>query len=453
MSDNDSDAGMHTGNNPSPEISVSTLHLFIDPTSGNRTDEYDNLDGDQKRQVRALLRQTYAAQLAQITNLQQQLANTTNAAANISTEANRHIRETTVELENQRAVAEGARREAERIAGDAQAAIDRERMTAQQRVDEARQALNYAQNLAAQYQQQQPPPPPQPQQFMGNSFQVGPKELFKILSDRATTYDGSRDAAKLRAHCESITLLLSPVQHLPWATQFIMLHSYLTGAAKLWIQTKTIHNPHTLMTEPHPSILSLSSYIIELRREFLPEDSQQRARSRLLTLKQTLSARDYISKFRECELQIDNLGDQERKSAFLEGLKPEVRMQLRLQSNYANLTFAELTSAAEYCDDVLFDERKKNKGLPGNPAKNNNNDPKPGKTGKPGKPNNNKQSKRKKLTPEQRQAIIDKNGCLWCRDTTGNHQVPTCPTCPTPVKENFADRAKKQQQGNSTGKQ
>ena len=70
----------------------------------------------------------------------------------------------------------------------------------------------------------------------------------------------------------------------------------------------------------------------EFRREligtFAPQTDEEQARKALKTLKQTGSVQNYIQRFRELQFRIRTMSDTDVFSAFMDGLKAEVRKQI-----------------------------------------------------------------------------------------------------------------------------
>ncbi len=62
--------------------------------------------------------------------------------------------------------------------------------------------------------------------------------------------------------------------------------------------------------------------------EFVPLNFRREARNKLRGLRQQASVDDYVTEFRNTELHIPNMADDEKFDRFCEGLKPEIYMEV-----------------------------------------------------------------------------------------------------------------------------
>ena len=129
---------------------------------------------------------------------------------------------------------------------------------------------------------------------------------------------------------------------------------YLEGSAGTWFQQRTKVRQEK----------GLSAYGTwqEFRQNFLdqymPTNSEQRARDRLAALKQTTSVRAYVTAFNTECLFVTDLSGAEKRDKFVRGLKPAVREHIQLAHIEQDLDV--YIKQAERYDDIRYAIFRKN---------------------------------------------------------------------------------------------
>ena len=82
-----------------------------------------------------------------------------------------------------------------------------------------------------------------------------------------------------------------------------------------------------------------------------------RAREALYEIQQKGSVAEYVGRFRNLAVQVEDLNDAEKRHCFLRGLKPNVRREVELKDPGS---FHELTSLAERVDRIDWNAGKRN---------------------------------------------------------------------------------------------
>lgn len=100
--------------------------------------------------------------------------------------------------------------------------------------------------------------------------------------------------------------------------------SLLTGHALLWFHTSCV----AIQDKQRNSFSSWTSFISELRQQFLPENQQQLLRRQLRQLQQRYSIQDYINNYRSIICLVDKMEEEDKISYFVEGLSMGARNEL-----------------------------------------------------------------------------------------------------------------------------
>ena len=118
------------------------------------------------------------------------------------------------------------------------------------------------------------------------------------------------------------------------------------GASLWWRQ----HKNSWPMLPPHQRIQSWAEFKQGLQRQFTPITEKQVARDKLYTLRQLGSVQSYTALFRQLTFEIDDIGEADKLSCYVRGLKGQIKVQLALR---VPNTLEEAMSAAEKVDVAL----------------------------------------------------------------------------------------------------
>lgn len=209
--------------------------------------------------------------------------------------------------------------------------------------------------------------------------------------------------------------------------------SLLRGPAAIWWERMVIENAMKGHSEAECTWEQFKSGI---REYFRPINYKERARDKLVNLRQTSSVADYVARFTTVAFEVDDLSDAEKKDRFFRGLKPQVATEIAIKGEPE--TFEEMVKMAERIDALIYrrlpgTNRQFNRqvNFNGNKANGNNNNrnsdgPTPMELGSISRVNNNNDNQeRTKLTPELRQQLIREGKCLYCREQ--GHIAVNCP--------------------------
>jgi hypothetical protein len=182
--------------------------------------------------------------------------------------------------------------------------------------------------------------------------------------------------------------------------------SLLTGTAALWLQTNTLINNTSTAEE-------LVNRLVEWAD---PPYNIRKYRDDLAQLKQrNQSVVHYIDQFRSICLKIPDISTGEMFERFLEGIRPEIRVAI-LQQTLNDLNTA--YRVAQAYEGVRV-------GAYYRPSQHLQNNPEPG---APMEVDQVEPGRRLlRLTEEQRQQLIQNNGCFACRRVQAGHIARNCP--------------------------
>ena len=198
-------------------------------------------------------------------------------------------------------------------------------------------------------------------------------------------------------------------------TRIFIAAALLKGAALVWFQAFVREANVTGVT------LTWKGFRDGLFANFGPTDLNQSARNDIADCKQTSSVREYLSRFRTLSLMINDMAAPERLDKFMRGLKANIRKELIIREV---TTFDEATRLAERLESVLTIANNVSPGTARPPG--------------PYKPPIRLNAVggavvRKKLTPEDRQDLLARNACFYCREE--GHVISDCPTRPARVSD------------------
>jgi chemotaxis protein histidine kinase CheA len=273
----------------------------------------------------------------------------------------------------------------------------------QQQLQQAAAAVQQqAQAPAAQQHQQhqQPPPallkPPKPSPFAGSTKDKENLEDWLFALD---TYFGA---------------LPAPPNDLQ---KINFVASFFAGTARKWwrINAPTYTAPGA----------TYAQFTAAFRTAFSPHNMEQKARDKMDALRQTTSVTAYTNRFRELMLEVPNMAAPELLHRYISGLKPRTKEHLMI-NNPATLDDA--MNMADRVDSTSYEARQ----AAGNHRGNRNNRRqqwsrpayRPAPQGPTPMELGAMQPQRRRLTPQERQYLINNNGCFYCRKL--GHTLQQC---------------------------
>ena len=156
-----------------------------------------------------------------------------------------------------------------------------------------------------------------------------PSVSINLKPNKPVCFNGSRDFLVVNTWLYKVeqyfvlvqvanaNVVLSDANRISFAT------TLLTGTAAVWWYT-------VLKANEVPQ--SWDSFVAAIRREFIPEDHERRARDSLRACKQSGSVATYLSNFRNIVLTIPDMSASEKWDKFVSGLKPKIQFEVRKSS-------------------------------------------------------------------------------------------------------------------------
>ena len=194
--------------------------------------------------------------------------------------------------------------------------------------------------------------------------------------------------------------------------------SYLIGPALDW----AIDNTFT----------GFADFSRRLKHAFIPYNHNLQAREALNHITQTTTVVNYVNRFRQACILVNDLDPAERFSRFSEGLKPNIRQHILIQ----NVTDFDTAAAMAIRVDMAFHPSTSTPNNstttpppPRPPRLNAATIPTPTPTPISTSTYSSAPGPKPKLTDEARADLLRTGGCFYCRQP--NHTVANCPTCPS----------------------
>jgi hypothetical protein len=253
------------------------------------------------------------------------------------------------------------------------------------------------------------------------------EKTLKEMMKKVDKYNGAKVANKVDNFLQAVDSVFDygdKIAYFEEEDKVVWVESLLSGKAETWLRTMRIEAMNGGIAMPK----TWTDLKTRIRNEFYPPNADENARTRLRALKQKTSARVYAESFRDILLEISGMSVADARERFVEGLKNEVRVQVKLQAEYSRhtLTMAELYAVAERVDNAIFGGKRSefSHGNPHSggkqqgqrqPAHEYKDDPMDVDTVRP----------RPKLTPQLREECRKKGLCFRCRQP--GHTVPECP--------------------------
>ena len=163
---------------------------------------------------------------------------------------------------------------------------------------------------------------------VGSQPATGPigMEYGRVKVPEPRPYGGARDAKDLANFLFDMEHYFRAVRVESEDGKVAMATMYLSADAKVWWRTKydDIQNGRCTIT-------TWEDLKRELKTQFLPENVAYIARRHLRELKHTGTIREYVKKFSGLMLDIKDMSEVDKLFAFLEGLKPWAKKELKRQ--------------------------------------------------------------------------------------------------------------------------
>ncbi|GMI91050.1 hypothetical protein HRI_002774300 [Hibiscus trionum] len=186
---------------------------------------------------------------------------------------------------------------------------------------------------------------------------------------------------------------------------------YLTDAALLWWRHRCAQ-----VEEGTLPMKTWKEFMFEFKEHFYPKNAQEEAREKLRQLKHDGNIREYVKRFTELRLQIQDMGEADAFYAFKSGLRQWVKLELNRIENLdltKAMATAESLSEFEHKRSDATKEKPRYKGSKDNPTRN--------ESERSGKPPNFRR-------PLDRGRPFERNnGEFKCYTCGGKHLARNCP--------------------------
>ena len=227
-------------------------------------------------------------------------------------------------------------------------------------------------------------------------------------------------------------------------TQVYIAGGYLLGDALSWFQAAQ------QSSDPKMRITDMQEFKAGLRKAFGAPDMEMNARNKLANTVQSGTVREYSTAFRNVVLLLPDITPAERFHAYITGLRPAVRKEILIRRIK---DYTEAAAVAEAIDVAaqMSDDRTAYQG-PGRGAQ----PPRP-----PNQPSGQQNraalrlhalarapARRGKLTPEEREDLMSRGACFYCREE--GHIAATCPNKRAPARAD-AEGDHRAPEGNGDG--
>ena len=237
-------------------------------------------------------------------------------------------------------------------------------------------------------------------------------------------FHGSRkDAELLESWVFSVEEYFSLTDVMQDEMKIRVAGSLLRGSALTWYRSARSETAEELR------VTTWAHFLRELRANFCPLNTTKLARDKLVTIRQTSSVREYIREFRTVLLDIPKMAEDEKLDRFVRGLKPHVRREVEIREPK---DLADACRLSEHHDAAYrstdFHNSGSNRYNKGNRPNRSSDGPQPMELNATGFQGPSSSKKFKRLTPQERQRLMDEGKCLYCREA--GHMLRDCPKRP-----------------------
>ena len=172
--------------------------------------------------------------------------------------------------------------------------------------------------------------------------------MANLKPNKPEPFSGKRDAVTVNAWLYQVDMYLNllqlnnPEAPIDQNTRVSFASTLLKGYAANWWY---------MLVQSGQAPSQWDAFVAKVRIEFIPQDSVDRARDRLRSLRQRTSVTAYLNEFRNTVISIPGISEDEKLDKFVAGLKPEVMIDVR-KSRPADLESAAQTALT--VDSALF---------------------------------------------------------------------------------------------------
>ena len=166
---------------------------------------------------------------------------------------------------------------------------------------------------------------------------------YKVIP-RPEKFSGERVGNKVREFSRKIKRYLRCLTNIDQTLYMDIVAGFLVDSADTWFNR---------WERSHPNC-SVDQMLEDLVDHFSPSNLAQDARRKLSTLRQLSSVRKYSERFRELLEDVDDIEEIEAKTYFVNGLKDQVKMQVRLRDLEDVFTLDQVEHTALQVDSIMF---------------------------------------------------------------------------------------------------
>ena len=181
--------------------------------------------------------------------------------------------------------------------------------------------------------------------------------MANLKPNKPESFSGKRDAMTVNAWLYQVDMYLNLLQlnnpdvPLDQNTRVSFASTLLKGNAANWWY---------MLVQSGKAPGQWNAFVAKVRTEFIPQDSVDRARDKLGSLRQKTSVIAYLNEFRNVVISIPGISEDEKLDKFVAGLKPEVMIDVKKSRP------ADLESAAQIAltvDSALFSTGMYSQGM------------------------------------------------------------------------------------------
>jgi hypothetical protein len=166
---------------------------------------------------------------------------------------------------------------------------------------------------------------------------------YKVIP-RPEKYSGERSGNKVREFSRKVRRYLKCLVNVDSNMYLDIVAGFLTGPADTWFNRWEKNNQGS----------GVDQMLKELVDHFSPSNLAQEARRKLSTIKQLNSVRKYSEKFREYLEDIEEIEDLEAKTYFINGLKDQIKKEVRLKDLDDVMSLDDVEHIAMQVDSILY---------------------------------------------------------------------------------------------------
>ena len=166
---------------------------------------------------------------------------------------------------------------------------------------------------------------------------------YKVIP-RPEKFNGDRKGSKVREFCRKVKRYLKCLPHVDKALHLDIVAGFLTGTADTWYTRWEKKNQGS----------DVESLLDALILHFSPSNQSQEARRKLSNIKQQSSVMKYSERFREYLEEIETIDELEAKTYYINGLKDQVKKEVRLRDLDDEKSLDEVEHIALQVDSILY---------------------------------------------------------------------------------------------------